>query len=75
MIENWIRVYQVDEEYQAEIVKSLLEKYDLHPVLMDRKDDEFRLGFAEIFVAPEEAKKAMEIIRKNQEGQGNQQTD
>lgn len=67
MIENWIRVFQVDEEYQAEVVKALLEKNGLHPVFMDRKDDEFRLGFAEIFVAPEEAEQAMKIIKANQQ--------
>jgi putative heme iron utilization protein len=65
MVEGWIKIYSANEEYKAEVIKSLLENNGLHPVLLDRKDDEFRIGFAEVYVAPEEAEQAKDIIDNN----------
>jgi hypothetical protein len=67
MEEGWILIYRSDEEYQAFVIKQLLEEHSLHPVLMDRKDDEFRLGQAEVYVAETEAEKAKEVIQNNME--------
>jgi hypothetical protein len=64
---GWIKVFTADQEYQAEVIKSLLENNGFLPVLLDKKDDEFRLGVAEIYVAPDEAEKAKAIILENQE--------
>ncbi|MDX1477318.1 MAG: DUF2007 domain-containing protein [Saprospiraceae bacterium] len=66
MVADWVRVYRSEEEYQAVLIRELLENYDLHPVLMDRKDDEFRIGYAEVYVAPEESERARQIIEENQ---------
>lgn len=63
---GWIKVFSANEEYQAEVIKSLLENNGLLPVLLDKKDDEFRIGVAEIYVAPQEAEKAKTIITENQ---------
>ena len=67
MVEGWLKIFSGDEEYQAEVIKSLLEHNGLHPVILDRKDDEFRLGYAEVYVAPEEADQAFKLIAQNQE--------
>ena len=66
MTDNWIRIYRADEEYQAKIIQQLLEGYGLHPVIMDRKDDEFRIGEVELYIAPEEAERAEKIIVENE---------
>ena len=63
---GWIKVFTADEEYQAEVIKNLLENNGFLPVLLDKKDDEFRLGVAEVYVAPNEAEKAKAIITENQ---------
>lgn len=63
---GWIKVFTADEEYQAEVIKSLLENNGFLPVLLDKKDDEFRLGVAEVYVSPEEAEKAKSVIAENQ---------
>lgn len=63
---GWIKVFTADEEYQAEVIKSLLTNNGLLPVLLDKKDDEFRLGVAEVYVSPEEAEKAKAVIAENQ---------
>jgi len=66
MKEGWIKIYSASEEYQAELIKKLLEKNGLQPVLMDKKDDEFRLGVAELYLSPEQAEKGKLIIEENQ---------
>jgi len=65
MIQGWTKVYSANEEYQAEIIKKLLFKNGLNPVVMDKKDDGFRLGNVEVYTVPVEAKKALEIINSN----------
>ena len=67
MQEGWVLVYQADEEYKAEIIKQLLESSELHPVVMDRKDDEFRIGNVEVYVSPLEANAASLLIKANSE--------
>ena len=65
MQDGWILVYQADEEYKGEIIKQLLENNNLHPVLLDHKDDEFRIGTVEGYVSPLEAETAIAVIDQN----------
>ena len=66
MVEGWNKIYSSDHRYQAALIKELLEEYNLHPVVLDRKDQEFLVGEAEVYVAPEETEKALQVIRDNQ---------
>lgn len=65
MEEGWIKIYMSSEEYQAVLIKELLEGAGLHPVLMDKKDDEFLIGHAEIYVAGEEGERARQVMEEN----------
>lgn len=58
-------VHRSTQEYQASLVKDLLETHGLHPVILDRKDDEFHIGEVEVFVAPEEEADARRVISEN----------
>jgi hypothetical protein len=66
MQEGWICIYEADEEYKAELIKQLLEGQNLHPVIMDRKDDEFRIGQVEIYISPLEYDTAHKLLEENQ---------
>jgi hypothetical protein len=66
MEDGWVKIYVSAEEYQAVLIKDLLENHGLHPVYMDKRDDEFRLGEAQVYVAPEEVEQAQKIIKENQ---------
>jgi hypothetical protein len=66
MEDGWIKIYKSSEEYQAVLIRELLEGHGLHPVLMDKKDDEFLIGEAEVYVSGEEAERAKEVIAANQ---------
>lgn len=67
MEDGWILVYRADEEYKGEIIRQLLESHNLHPVLLDQKDDEFRIGEVRLYVSPLEADDAKNIIAQNSE--------
>ena len=67
MTEGWILCYQADEEYKVEIIKQLLENAGLHPVVMDHRDSEFRIGNVELYIAPEEQESALKVIEENQQ--------
>lgn len=65
MQEGWVKVYESSEEYQAVLIRELLESHGLHPVLMDKKDDEFRIGHAEVYVSEQEIEQAKKVIVEN----------
>lgn len=65
MAEGWTMVYRAGYEYQAALVVEILEDHGLHPVIMDKKDDEFHIGDVEVYVAPEEAEQARKVISEN----------
>ena len=67
MLDNWMKVYTGDEEYQAKLIVALLKNFGLSPVLLDRKDDGFRVGVVEVYVAPEECSTALRIIKENRQ--------
>ena len=70
MVENWIKVYEAGEEYKAALIVELLKRHELHPVMYDRRDDEFMIGSVGVYVAPEEADKAKQAIEENRANGG-----
>lgn len=66
MTDDWILCFQADEEYKVDIIRQLLENAGLHPVMMDHKDSEFRIGNVELYISPEEHEGALKIIDDNQ---------
>jgi len=65
MVEGWKMIYRASFEYQASLVADILKEHGLHPVVLDRKDDEFMIGEVEIYVAPEEEEEALNVISEN----------
>ena len=66
MVEGWIKIHTSGEEYQGALIVELLKNHGLHPVLLDQRDDEFRFGDVEVYVAPEEVEQAKKILAQNQ---------
>jgi len=64
-MKGWIKVYSSNEEYQAVIINSLLSQNGLKTVILDQKDDGFRLGFSDVYASSVEAEKAFKIIQAN----------
>lgn len=68
MIEGWNKVFTSPQEFEAVLIKDLLEEHGLHPVILNQKDSEFLLGEVGVFVTPEEAEKAFAVIESNKAG-------
>jgi hypothetical protein len=66
MVEGWHKVFKSEHEFEAALIKELLEDSGLHPVVLNQKDSEFLLGDVGVFVAPEEGEMALEVIETNQ---------
>jgi len=59
---NWKTVYKTDKLYQAQIVKDYLQDKELQPIIVDKKDSAYQLGFYEIVVTVDEVMRAIKLI-------------
>lgn len=63
---KWQKVYASEHSYKAEIVKDILEKEGLSPVLINKKDTAYsNFGLYEIHINTEEALIAVNIIEND----------
>ena len=69
MESEWIKVFESLEEYQSVLIKELLERNNLHPVMYDRRDDSFLVGDASVYVKQEEFERAKAIIEANRDSE------
>ena len=63
-MEEWIKIYSFDSQYQAEMSKDLLEQNDVKAVIINAKDSLFLLGEYELYVHNSDEKKAISIINE-----------
>jgi len=61
----WKTVFTTNQQYQAEIVKDVLEDHNLQPVIVNKKDSAYHFGYFEIHVSEDEVLKAMQIIQND----------
>jgi hypothetical protein len=55
MENNWVIVHTVAQEYQAEIIKSILADNNIDCVIVNKKDSAYLFGEIEIYVDVEDA--------------------
>jgi hypothetical protein len=65
MDDNWIMVYSARHQYDAELVKQLLEENDITAVVINKQDSVYLIGDIEVYVQVEDAFTARQIIIKN----------
>ncbi len=59
---DWQSVYRDQLQYRAEIVKAVLQDYDMNPVLLSKMDSSHYIGHYEVHVAPDHVMRAIKII-------------
>ena len=59
---KWQSVYKSRLLYKAEIVKGILTEKGLNPILIDKQDSAYKIGYFEVMVNPEEVLNAIKII-------------
>lgn len=65
MENDWVSVYCTNKPYEAELVKGLLENVDIEPIVMNKQDSSYMFGEIEIFVHPQQAEQALNIINSH----------
>ena len=68
MSKDWVKVYSTTQLHKAEIVKAVLEDYDIKVFQINKMDSmhtHLTNGEIELYVEPKEALKAKHIIEKN----------
>ena len=63
-MEEWIKIYSFDSQYQAEMSKDILEQNDIKAVIINAKDSLFLLGEYELYVHNSDEKKAISVINE-----------
>jgi hypothetical protein len=59
---KWQKVYSDRLLHKAEIVKAVLEDNNLTPVIINKQDSNYKFGYFEIYVTPDEVIKAIKLI-------------
>lgn len=62
---QWKVIFKTNKQYEAEIVKDVLESHYLQPVIVNKKDSSYHFGNFEIHISTEQAMEAMQIIRND----------
>lgn len=64
-MKDWQVVYKSENAQRAEIVKSILEEKEFHPVLINKKDSSYNyFGLFEVYVAPDDVIMALKVIEE-----------
>ncbi len=59
---NWQVVFKTEKMVRAEIVKSILNEYDIEAVIMNKRDSSYHFGEYEVLVNQDKIFKAIKII-------------
>lgn len=59
---KWQVIYKTPQLHKAEIVKAILFDRGLSPILLDKQDSNYKIGYFEVVVAPDEVLKAIKIV-------------
>ncbi|MCR5455353.1 MAG: DUF2007 domain-containing protein [Bacteroidales bacterium] len=63
-MEEWIKIFSFDSQYQAEMSKDILEQCDVKSVIINAKDSLFLLGEYELYVHSSDEKKAIAVLNE-----------
>lgn len=65
-MEDWIKIASLDNIYQAEMQKAILENSDIQTVIINTKDSLFLIGEIDLYVSKDKASQARKIISQQQ---------
>ena len=62
---KWQKVFSDRQEHRAEIVRAVLDDKGLNPVLINKKDSTYHLGYFEVHVEPTNVLSALQTIKND----------
>lgn len=68
MKEGWVKVYTLDKQYRAELLKDKFEQNNIEAIILNKRDSAFNtFGSIEVFVHEDNKAKAEEIAKEFEE--------
>lgn len=64
MEKNWVKIFESTDEPQVEIARQVLQENGIDAVFMDKKDQSFLIGMAELYVSGERLEEAKIILKE-----------
>lgn len=66
-MENWTVIYETNDLFQAEIIKSKLETNGIHAVILNQRDSSYQVfGSINVMVNTNDLTKAKEILNSSE---------
>lgn len=59
---KWQVIYKSKLLHKAEIVKAVLMEKGLRPIIIDKQDSLYKIGYFEVMVVPDEVIRALKLI-------------
>jgi hypothetical protein len=66
-MEDWIKIFSTDKMYKINLVKGMLASSNIVSKEISSKDSSFLLGTIDLYVHPDQANEAKEIIKRSTE--------
>lgn len=64
-MDNWVKIYETEQLFQAEMVKNTLEENGITAVILNQRDSSYNMfGSVNVMVSVNDLEKAEEIIKK-----------
>lgn len=70
MEKDWVKIYNTNQTFRAEIIKGMLEENGINVVLVNRQDSSYLVtlpGMAELFVHNSQETEARRLLEENPE--------
>lgn len=64
MEKNWVKIFEASDENQVEIARQVLQENGIESVVMDKKDQSFLIGVAELYISGEKLEEAKIILKE-----------
>lgn len=64
-MEDWVVIFTAEKMYKINLVKGLLAENDIQSREISSKNSAFLIGSIDLYVHPDDADKARELIEKN----------
>jgi hypothetical protein len=65
MLNDWVKVFEINNLYRAEIIKGVLEENEIETVVIPKKDSMYQIGNFHIMVHSDDFLKALNIINED----------
>ncbi|MBY0245405.1 MAG: DUF2007 domain-containing protein [Sphingobacteriaceae bacterium] len=66
MTQNWIKIYETESTFAAEVLKQGLEENGIPAVIIDKKVSLYNIGLVTVLVSPETAESAKLYLSENE---------